>query len=59
MNERPYKHLRMYPEQHCPEWMRGDKVFLIAKTYTEGELGEKYTQCPLCWPKPTAEVPKP
>ena len=48
----PMKHLRA----DCPVMLAGDVVFIPNKTYTTGEKGENYKECPYCWPKTEAPV---
>ena len=48
----PMKHLRA----DCPVMLAGDVVFIPNKTYTAGEKGENYKECPVCWPKIEAPV---
>lgn len=52
MDMEPLKHLRA----DCKFMLAGDVVFIPNKTYTAGEKGENYTQCPYCWPKTEAPV---
>jgi len=50
MVEHPLKHLRMWANNYCELWAEGDGVFIIGKTYTDGDPRDLFTRCPKCWP---------